>query len=116
MNYERFCFEDKEVVIFLLNSGEQQKIVSAIVGAINGIEDRQWLEDICMGYIHHNDYWIAKAALNGLGDIARIYKTINLEKLNKEITKISNDALKPVINDLKTDLKMFLGNQIFDNY
>ena len=108
MEYENFHFKDKDVVMSSLSSGEQNKIVSAIVGAINGIEDNVWLEDMCLSYIHHKSYWVAKTALTGLGDIARIYKTLNLQKIHYEISQISDEALTSVINDLKADLEIFV--------
>lgn len=56
MRYENYSFKSKEEVIRLLNIGSSENIVTALIGAVNGIEDSFWLEELCLGYLHHSDF------------------------------------------------------------
>lgn len=108
MRYENYSFKSKEEVIRLLNIGSSENIVTALIGAVNGIEDSFWLEELCLGYLHHSDFWVVKTAINSLGDIARIHKTLNVEKVLSELKLVNEVKLNGVIRETVLDIELFI--------
>ncbi|UKB85074.1 hypothetical protein LF887_05455 [Chryseobacterium sp. MEBOG06] len=49
MEYKNYYFADKSEVVKMLNNNKD--IIEVIIGAINGIDDPEWLEEICIKYI-----------------------------------------------------------------
>ena len=107
MIYENYCFTSKSEVEMLL-SGNNEDIKMAIIGAINGIKEWEWLQDLCLRYIFHNDFWVAKTAIDGIGDIARIHKKLDVDKVKYAFNQISNMKLKQIISSVLDDMKIFL--------
>ncbi|TDQ22657.1 hypothetical protein [Tenacibaculum caenipelagi] len=114
MKYESYNFQSKEEVNELLSSNNNDEIISALVGAINGIEDRVFLEDICCRFVNHEDFWVSKTAISSLGDIARIYKFIDLEKIIPILQKNKRENLKPVIDEVISDIKIFTKGNSYE--
>lgn len=107
MKYENYECSSKSEVIKALD--EHQNVIETIIGAINGIDDPQWLEELCVKYILNEDFGIAKTAMYGISDIARIYrKLLNREKIEKQFDQIKDQRLKYVIQEVNDDLKIFL--------
>jgi hypothetical protein len=107
MIYENYSFTSKSEVEKLL-SGNNEDIKKAIIGAINGIKEWEWLQDLCLKYIFHNDFWVAKTAIDGIGDIARIHRKLDITKVEYDFNQISDVRLKPIINSIMDDIKIFL--------
>lgn len=107
MIYENYSFTSKSEVEKLL-SGNNEDIKKAIIGAINGIKEWEWLQDLCLKYIFHNDFWVAKTAIDGIGDIARIHRKLDIAKVKYDFNQISDVRLKPIINSIMDDIKIFL--------
>lgn len=108
MVYDNYSFKSKEEVIGLLNTGSSENIITALIGAVNGIDDWFWLEGLCLNYVHHPDFWVAKTAINSLGDIARIHKSLNVEKVLFEFKLVNEVKLKGVISETVLDIKLFI--------
>ena len=107
MIYENYSFTSKSEVEMLLN-GNNEDIKMAIIGAINGIKEWEWLQDLCLKYIFHNDFWVAKTAIDGIGDIARIHRKLDITKVKYDFNQISDTRLKPIINSIMDDIEIFL--------
>ncbi len=107
MIYENYSFTSKSEVEKLL-SGNNEDIKKAIIGAINGIKEWEWLQDLCLKYIFHNDFWVAKTAIDGIGDIARIHRKLDINKVKYDFNQISDVRLKPIVNSIMDDIKVFL--------
>ncbi len=109
--YEKPGVLSKEETLSILNGNNtvEQK-VHALVGSVNAIEDHAWLQELCLSYVNHKDKWIAGAAINGLGDIARIFGQLDLklvlDKLNT--TKSERKDLAGKIEDAIDDIKTFV--------
>ena len=108
MKYESYSFDNKEEIEFLLRSKINDNIINALQGAINGIDDCKWLQELCLKYINHEDYWVAKTAINGLGDIARVFNDLDCLKVVNQLNQIKRKDLEGAINDTLSDIKMFL--------
>ncbi|WP_026993023.1 hypothetical protein [Flavobacterium subsaxonicum] len=108
MVYENWEFSSKAEVEDILGIGTSDAIVRAIVGAVNGIDDWVWLQDLCWKYTDHPDFWVANAAIRGLGDIARLHKTLDEAKIMENFNKISSVRLQSSIKDALEDIEIFL--------
>ncbi|RWX03663.1 hypothetical protein [Flavobacterium cerinum] len=108
MIYDNYLFKSKEEVIGLLNTGSSENIITALIGAVNGIDDWFWLEGLCLNYLHHTDFWVSKTAINSLGDIARIHKVLNVEKVLSELKLIKENKLSGLIRETVLDIELFV--------
>ena len=115
MEYESFNYTNKQEIESLLATGSNDTIKRAIIGAVNGIDDRQWLEDICLRYVSHPDYWAAKTAINSLGDIGRIYQEVS-QKVISALKDLNNDSLKGTVKEALGDITMFAKSVIKHKY
>ncbi len=107
MLYENYSFTSKSEVEKLL-CGNNEDIKKAIIGAINGIKEWEWLQNLCLQYINHSDFWVAKTAILGIADVVRIHKKIDLSKVQNELDQISDIKLKIIINSALEDIHIFL--------
>lgn len=107
MKYKNYNYANKSDVTEML--ANNQNIIEIIIGAVNGIDDQEWLEEMCIRYILNNDFGIARAAIYAIGDIARIYKKLlNKREIQKEFDKVTDERLKFVIKEVNDDLEIFL--------
>jgi len=109
MIYENYSFSTKSEVEKLLSHHDNDDIKKAIIGAINGIKDWEWLQNLCLNYIHNPDFWVAKTAITGISDIARIHRRLNIEKVRNSFNQVSNERLQPIIKSTLDDIKIFIG-------
>jgi hypothetical protein len=107
MIYENYSFTSKSEVEKLLTDNNED-IKKAIIGAINEIKEWEWLQDLCLKYIFHDDFWVAKTAIDGIGDIARIHRKLDINKVQYDFNQISDVRLKPIINSVMDDIEIFL--------
>lgn len=107
MEYKNYNYTNKSEVIKML--ADNKNVIEVIIGAINGIDDQKWLEEICMRYILDDDFGIARTAIYGIGDIARIYnKLLNRKTIQERFNQVKNEKLKFVIKEVNDDLDIFL--------
>jgi len=107
MIYEEFSYSNKLEVERLLVSSKDNRI-KALIGMINGIDDWKWVQDKILKFIHDDDFWVAKNAITGLGDIARIHGKLEKDMVYKELSKLQNEQLFAVRDEAIDDIKMFL--------
>ncbi|AYM99599.1 hypothetical protein [Chryseobacterium sp. 3008163] len=107
MEYKNYNYKNKSEVIKMLENN--QNVIEVIIGAINGIDDQKWLEEICIEYILDEDFGIARTAIYGIGDIARIYNNLMNKKIIQDrFNQVKNEKLKFVIQEVNEDLDIFL--------
>lgn len=107
MHYQNYNYTSKSEVIKILDSNTN--IIEVIIGAINGINDPEWLEGLCIRYILNEDFGIARAAIYGISDIARMYgKLSNRKVVEMQFTQINDQELEYAIKEVKDDLRIFL--------
>jgi len=107
MEYKNYNYKNKSEVIKMLENN--QNVIEVIIGSINGIDDQKWLEEICIEYILDEDFGIARTAIYGIGDIARIYNNLMNKKIIQDrFNQVKNEKLKFVIQEVNEDLDIFL--------
>lgn len=112
MQYENFPQINKQEAELILSKQniDSKTIIQVIVSSLIHINDCIWLENMCLKYIKHNDYWVQKNVINGLGDLVRIYgKLNNMEQINILLEEIIKEKplLRGEIDNLKDDIKVF---------
>ena len=108
-NQPQYC--SKEETLTIMNGvGTVEQKVNAIVGAIHSINDCDWLQALCLENIDHQDKWITGAAINGLGNIARIFRRIDKDLVLSKLRtlKLSRKELSGKIDDAVDDIMKFI--------
>ncbi len=111
MEYKKYSFSDKEEVNSLLLNGSNENIISALLGAVNGITDFDWVQELCLRYVNHDDFWVAKTAINSLGNLARVHSKISLDRVYKELENIDKIELKSTVSDVLDDIMIFVRKE-----
>ena len=109
MEYQNFSYSNKELIELMLHSQEDADIVGILIGAVNEIDDWMWLQNLCLEYIEHKDFWISKTAISSLGDIARIHNMLEKDKVIKLLKALKNPKLKETIDCALEDISIFLN-------
>lgn len=108
MEFERLSNSNKQEVEKILNSSDVVKKREVIVGMINGIDDFEWLQEQLLNNIGDEDFWIAKNSIAGLGDLARIYGKLDLNRVKNQLKIVTNKELSGVIASFEDDVKIYL--------
>lgn len=104
--YENFIFSDKGEIKKLLIQSEEMEIPKILIGAVNGINDLEWLQELLISYIKHDNYWVGKTAIHLFGDLDRIYPTLDKNKIINILQSIDRDEFRHVINETIEDIKI----------
>ena len=108
MKYQNLTFRDKDEVEQILKSSDLELKREALAGLVNNIDDFEWLQKTLLENIFDDDFWIAKNAIMGLADLARIHGKLDFQKVDKQLLLIDRDDLIPIINSMRDDLKIYL--------
>ena len=64
-----------------LDSGDRDRVSTALVQAALHDHDRCWLEDLLATYLEHSDPWIRGVAATCTGHVARIHGDLDLARM-----------------------------------
>jgi len=97
----------------LIESGNETAITDALLSAAYYDPDWQWVQNLCLRFMHHSDRGIRSNAVMCLGHIARIHKTLDWELVLPQLAalKLEDPALAPWIEDAVEDIRFFLRFQ-----
>lgn len=94
-----------------LSAGSADRISEAIIGLVLTDPDLFWLQDQCMGLLHHEDYRVRGAALTSLGHLARIHGQIDRAKVEPVVrTFLEDPVLAGRAEDALDDFDVFAPN------
>lgn len=108
MKNEEFKKLSKSEIEMYLLSNDNDKKIHALVRMVDDVGDPEWIQKTLLSYIHDQDFWVAKNAIVGLGDLARVHGKIDLEKVSSELRKIQNERLQGSVDDVFDDFEVFL--------
>ncbi|MNE11605.1 hypothetical protein D3C87_228170 [compost metagenome] len=109
MKYENFNFTNKKLILESINSDiSTERKIEIIVGMVNSIEDWKWIQDILLSLVDHKEFWIAKNAISGLGDIARIHGRLDVSLVRNRLSEVKSPEMEGFINDTLDDIKIFV--------
>lgn len=108
MEFQDFNFDDKQKVISLLESSDEDVRSSAIVGMVNGISDLSWVQEKLLHLVNDPSFWVAKNAITGLADLARIHRDIDVKRVKEIFKHLDREDLQGVIKSTLDDFEIFL--------
>jgi hypothetical protein len=111
MEYQELNYSSKNEIENLLSSDDRDDKINALVGMVNGVNDRIWVQNKLLIFVHDEDFWVAKNAITGLGDLARIYKELDILKVKAALKSVSNKSLEGVISSTFEDFDIFLNSK-----
>ncbi|SRR5579871_616889 len=91
MRYEEADDRSREEILKLLESGEPEKIISALHSATYYESDWRWVQSQCLRFLSHPTVNVRWAAAVFLGDIAVFHKTLDLEIVLPVLYEASKD-------------------------
>ncbi|TJZ49426.1 hypothetical protein FAZ15_22275 [Sphingobacterium olei] len=107
MKYQDFNYSDKMEIIRLLSDKRDEVRSSAIVGMVNGVSDVEWVQDKLLELVDDKSFWVAKSAITGLGDLARIHGRLNYKKIQNAFKQITREELQAPLKDTLDDFRIF---------
>ncbi|WP_417451760.1 hypothetical protein [Kordiimonas sp.] len=111
MKYEAFKPLDKTAAGEMLLSGDEEKIVYGLLGAVEGDTDWRWVQDQCLRFVNDPRENVARVAIQCLGHLARLERKLDLEKVLPVLdacTVHKNPLIRGVAEDAKGDIKVFV--------
>lgn len=112
MKYQNYNYENKLDIEKVLNSSNRDEKIKILVGMTNGIDDWLWLQEKFLELINDNDFWIAKNAITGLGDVARVHNKLDVEKVVKALKDLNRTELEDVVKETIDDIEIFTNNPL----
>jgi len=108
MIYKEPEFITQKQVEDLLLSENVDIVCEALISASLYISDNNWVESKCFELLENKgtNIVIKKICLTALSHLVRIHSSIDKNRLKKYSKKIPPE-LKPYLNDLKSDIKIF---------
>lgn len=76
--------------------------------AVSGDSDWIWLQNTALGLVNGEDPNARIIAIRAFGDIARIHRLLNLERVLPALQKIEDPELQGYVEDTIDDLRVFL--------
>ena len=111
VKYEALEPIDRKSVIEAL-SGPDCDAAEALIRASLTIRDRVWVESLLLSALSDQRLEVQKAALLGLGHLARIHHALDLERIIPILRKYAAHAsLGGVAEDALDDIAMFIPRQ-----
>ncbi len=99
----------KEIAIEQLRSSDRKILTETLIDIVNSIDNPTWILEVCNKFAYHADYWVAKTAINCIGDLVRIHKYFAIKEIKTILKRISKERkeLKDVIKDVKSDIRIY---------
>lgn len=111
MEYERFNISDKEVILKMLNSGDEELMVEALVGMVYGVDDWRWVQDQLLRFVSDERYWVVKNAIEGLGEVARFHRKLDLDLVTDALSNVDRLRYAESMKYLNNEIELFFGRR-----
>ena len=96
----------------LLDSGDENAMIDALLSAASYDSDWQWVQAICLRYLDHPANGVRWNAATGLGYIARIHKKLDVEIVVPRLLALRTDAdIGSNVQDALDDITWYLRVQ-----
>ncbi|WP_299371603.1 hypothetical protein [uncultured Kiloniella sp.] len=81
--------------------------------SLSELDDWRWAQEKYLEFINDEDEWVAKAAINGLGYIARISRNLDKDKVVKKLQGLVQirPKMRSTVEDAINDIEMFLSRK-----
>jgi len=106
--YEIFPIDRRELEK-LLESGNENAIVEALLSAAYYDPDWRWVQGQCLRFLDHADRNVRWNAATCLGHVARIHRNLDLELVLPRLLVLKGDAsIAPSVEEALADIRFFL--------
>lgn len=96
----------------LLESGNENAIIDALLSAAYFDPDWRWVQAACLRFLDHTDMRVRSTAAICLGHIARIHKNLDLDLVLSKLLPLKADvAIRPSVEVALEDIRFFLRVQ-----
>ena len=99
--------KSKQKINDLLRSLNKEYIIYGLLSATNGIDDVIWVQNKCLKFCHNEDYWVAKNAINCLGDLMRMNKSLQMDRIIFVLKQIKNPSLVTYVEEFFDDFNIY---------
>ena len=117
MEYDKIKRIDRHTAQQILEHGNTEEKIAALLGLVLNDPDPVWLQELCIDIIVTTaDLWLQRNAITCLGHIARIHGQIDEKVVRPLLLSLKKDSeLAGFVEDTLGDLDVFLpkksGNQ-----
>lgn len=109
MEYEEIAFNTRGQLAAALLSGDADKIVPALLGVVLNDPNWEWLQDKCLELLNVDDIRVPRAALLGLGHVARLHRRMNVVRVRSALRAFNRPQLAGEVEDVLEDIELFVG-------
>lgn len=102
----------REAAEFAFASGDVRKIAFALVNVAFHDPDWRWVQDTCLNFTQSHDAGTRQIAVTCLGHLARIHRSLDLDKTVPILNKLMDDPelyVRGCTEDAIDDIQMFMG-------
>ena len=93
----------------ILASNDSNAIAATLVDLAYHERDWRWAQDKCLAFARYPEPNVRQVAINCLGDIARIHRTLDLATVLPVLEELSGDA-DVTTEDALDDIRTFIPN------
>lgn len=94
-------------------TGRQLEIIDALARITYNDPDWRWAQDCCLRYAEHPDPGVRGVAANCIGDLARIHKCLDLDRVFPVLKKLlSDENVVGRVEDALDDIRIFMGKKL----
>jgi hypothetical protein len=100
--------EEAELALQQNSNISRDELVTLLL-SLYEIEDVKWVQEQYQKYISNEDYWVASAAITGLGHLARISKSVEKDSMIHMLKDlcVERPELESKIEDAISDIDVF---------
>ncbi|MET0233015.1 MAG: hypothetical protein ABW224_00080 [Kibdelosporangium sp.] len=110
MRYVASGQADRAALAAALAANDVVGITDGLLGLTNHDPDWRWVQEQCLALLAHPDKDVRGLAATCLGHLARIHRTIDLDKVVPALRQRSADpAIAGQIEDALEDIEMYVG-------
>jgi hypothetical protein len=94
-------------------SGVSREICLGLVRLVYHDDDWHWLQEKCIEMSQDSDVFVAGVAVTCVGDVARIHRTLELDKVLPVLKELrANPELAGRVDDALGDIEIFMNVKI----
>jgi len=109
MEYHEIFRMDRGDLEKLLESGNENAIIEALLSAAYYDPDWRWVQGLCLRFLDHADRNVRWNAATCLGHIARIHRNLDLELVLPKLIALKADpSIASSVEDALGDIHFFL--------
>lgn len=91
-----------------LSSGNSKRICQSLLALVLHENDYDWLLELCVKHLEHEDCDVQAVAIQSLGHLARLYGKMDKKTVTPMLEKLKKiDKLSGIIEDTFDDISMF---------